>query len=148
MEDVTFNPLGGQPAGPLYTQERLLPDDVAWLRAALPGIRRRQAQRGLVVRGHALYLGRLESSARSEPLPVADCHPGAAFLFVDEHGRLAPCSFTSGEYGVPIRAIRCGADLAQLPVPLAETRSLRRSAACLDCRSTQVFGKFAHGEAP
>ena len=148
IEEVTFNLLGGQPPGPDYVLEHLLPTHISWLRSSLPGIRRRLKERGLVIRGDNRYLDRLESSARGERLPVVDCHPGAQFLFVDEHGRLAPCSFTAGGYGVPMGEIRSGAELAQLPARLAEHRRQTVLAPCLDCHSTQVFGKFSRVEVP
>jgi MoaA/NifB/PqqE/SkfB family radical SAM enzyme len=148
VEEVTFNALGGQPPGPNYARERLTPADIDWLRSALPGIRQRLASRGLTVRGGARYLGRLASSAGGEMVPVLDCHPGAEFLFVDAQGRLAPCSFTTEGYGVPISEIRSGADLEQLPARFAERRRLALMPACHDCPSTQVFGKFDLAEAP
>jgi len=142
IEEITFNALGGQPPGPGYAKQSLTPDDVAWLRAELPGLRQRLAARGLVIRGGERYLGRLASSAAGEAVPVADCHPGADFLFIDERGRAAPCSFTAAGYGVPIQQIACGDDLARLPARFSAARAEAWLPPCHDCPSTQVFGKF------
>jgi radical SAM protein with 4Fe4S-binding SPASM domain len=148
IEELTFNALGGQPPGPYYERERLRPADVDWLRSALPGIRERLAGRGLRLRGNARYLGRLAASAAGQAVPVIDCHPGAEFLFVDEDGRVAPCSFTSVGYGVPMADIHSGAELAQLPARFAEQRRQQFLPPCHDCPSTQVFGKHDFAEAP
>ncbi len=142
IQAVTFNALGGQPPGPHYLRERLGPTDVEWLRSALPGIRQRLAPLGLVVQGSEGYLQRLAAGARDQKLPVVDCHPGAEFLFVDEQGRAAPCSFTAAGYGVPIADIRSSAELAGLPMVFGERRRAARLPPCYDCQSTQVLGKF------
>lgn len=142
IDEVTFNALGGQPPGPNYERERLRPADIDWLWSALAGIRERLAPRGLRIRGEARYLGRLASSAAGQPVPVIDCHPGAEFLFVDEDGRVAPCSFTGEGYSLPMAEIRTSAELAQLPARFAEQRQRRMLPPCHDCLSTQVFGKF------
>ncbi len=147
IEDVTFNTLGGQPPGPYYAQEHLQPEDVAWLRGELPGMRQRLLAGGLRLLGSARYLGRVGDAAAGVPAPVADCHPGAEFLFVDPAGRVAPCSFTSGGYGVPSAQLRSAADLAQLPARFAAERRRALAAACHDCPSTQVSGKFEWAEA-
>jgi MoaA/NifB/PqqE/SkfB family radical SAM enzyme len=142
IEEVTFNALGGQPPGPYFERERLRPADIDWLMSALPGIRERQAGRGLRLRGDARYLRRLASGAAGEMVPVIDCHPGAEFLFVDEDGRVAPCSFTSAEYGLPMAEIRTGLELSLLPARFTERRRQQFLPPCRDCPSTQVFGKF------
>lgn len=148
IEAVTFNTLGGQPPSPYYERERLLPDDIAGLCAALPGLRQRLAGRGLQVLGHERYLGRLANQAGGVAVPVIDCHPGASFLFVDECGRVAPCSFTGDGYGVPLAELRTGADLAHLPARFTAQRGQARLPPCHDCLSTQVFGKFDLAETP
>lgn len=143
VEELTFNPLGGAPGDPFYEAERLRPADVAWLTLHLPALRARLAQRGLVVRGSRRYVHRLDFSARSWQWPVEDCAPGDRYWFVDEHARLAPCSFASAEYGLPLSALRTVADLESIPRRLAAQRRLLLAAACHDCHSPQVFGKFA-----
>jgi MoaA/NifB/PqqE/SkfB family radical SAM enzyme len=142
IESLTFNILGGLPGDPFYERERLRPEHIAWLAAALPGLRARLAARGLTVLGADRYLRRLAHTALGLPLAVADCAPGQSFLFIDEAGRAAPCSFTSADYGLPITSLRSVADLQDLPARLAERRRAAPSSACADCHSTQVFGKF------
>lgn len=142
IEEVTFNALGGAPAGPFYARERLQPEHIDWLRASLPGIRERLAARGLTVRGSDRYLDRLHVAASDGVLPVADCRPGRDFLFVDEQGRVAPCSFTAAIYGQRLADLRSLADLFQLPDSLAERRGREQWTPCRDCHGPQVFGKF------
>ena len=147
IEELTFNVLGGRPPGPDYWRERLMPDELAWLCSTLPGIRQRLAGQRLRLLGSERYLGRLATSAAGQNEPVIDCHPGAGFLFVDEHGRVAPCSFTSAGYGVNISDLQSGADLARLPGRFAAERGAEALPPCRDCQSTQVFGKFEPAEA-
>lgn len=142
VEELTFNPLGGAPGDPFFEAERLQPADVAWLTLHLDGLRARLAQRGLLVRGSQRYVQRLDFAAHRWGWPVADCAPGDRFWFVDEHARLAPCSFATAEYGLPLAELRTVADLRDLPRRLAAQRRLAPAPACRDCHSPQVFGKF------
>jgi MoaA/NifB/PqqE/SkfB family radical SAM enzyme len=143
IEEITFNALGGRPPGSRYPDERLRPSDLAWLRAALPGIRLRLAASGVTLRGSTQYIDRLAQQARGHPWPVRDCRPGQDFLFIDERGRAAPCAFTGEGYGVPIAELRTAADIERLPQRYHERRERSRLAACGDCLSTQVAGKFS-----
>jgi MoaA/NifB/PqqE/SkfB family radical SAM enzyme len=145
-DELTFNALGGRERPEFFPQNRLSPEDVERLAASLPGIRLDARRRGLCVRGGGAYLARLRASAAGVPLPVEDCGPGREFWFVEVDGRLAPCGFTTAEYGVPIGELRRPSDLDALPARLAAARLRRRAAACHDCPSTQVHAKFA--EAP
>jgi hypothetical protein len=148
IQAVTFNALGGPPAGRASSRERLLPAHFAWLRSALPGIRQRLAARGLAIRGAARYLDRRDSSARGEPMPGIDCHPGADFLFIDERGCVAPCSFATSGYGLPMVYIHTGDERAQLPAHLADRRRQTLLASCLECPSTQIFGRYTFADVP
>lgn len=143
VDEVTFNLLGGlERGGPFYERERLSPELWAAWRGRLPEVRAHLAGRGLTVRGDDRYLERLAAQARAEVWPVDECGPGQRFLFVDERGRAGPCSFTASGLGVPVSELTDGAALAELPARLQVRRAAARPAACADCRSTQVFGKF------
>jgi MoaA/NifB/PqqE/SkfB family radical SAM enzyme len=143
IEEITFNALGGQPPGPRYVDERLWLSDLDFLRAALPGIRSRLAGRGLTLRGSPQYVDRLDQQARGHPWPIRDCRPGQDLIFVDELGRAAPCAFTGEGYGIPIAELRTAEDIARLPQRYHARQAHGRLAACGDCLSTQVAGKFA-----
>ena len=140
--ELTFNVLGGNDRPEFYPRHRLLPAQVAWLRAALPRIRARVAPLGLRIAGSDAYLNRLESAACGDAVAVLDCAPGQRFLFIDERGVAAPCSFTGSVYGVSIDELRSAGDIELLPCRFAERRRAGLLAACRDCMSTQVFGKF------
>ncbi|MGQ0603444.1 MAG: radical SAM protein [Anaerolineales bacterium] len=147
VDEVTFNALGGfDRPGEFYECEKLLPEHIAWLRAELPELRQLVAP--MVVRGSDRYLGRMMALARNLPIAIEDCAPGESFLFVDERGYVSPCSFTPREYGFHISKFRTAADLAHLPERFRARRQHHRAAACDDCRSTQLFGKFALGDVP
>lgn len=169
IEELTFNALGGRDRpGPFFDRERLRPEDVAALRALLPDLRTWMAARGLRIVGSERYLDRLAAAAAGQPISGSDCRPGRGFLFVDELGRVAPCSFTTAEYGVPVEEVvgawerrpmtvgerpttddrrpttadRRNSDSDILAEYFGAQRRRRLAAACANCPSTQIFGKF------
>jgi MoaA/NifB/PqqE/SkfB family radical SAM enzyme len=143
VQELTFNQLGGNDRPEFYPANRLLPEQADWLGRELPGIRRRVAPLGLLVRGGPRYLERIACTARGVAIPVEDCAPGRDFLFIDERGIAGPCGFTAAGYGVPLAEVATPADLARLPARFAERKRRQALAPCRDCHSTQVFEKFA-----
>jgi AdoMet-dependent heme synthase len=135
VEEVTFNQLGGADRPEFFPAHRLEAPDLERFAEALPSLRARLAERGLVIRGAPAYLERIAASVRGRRLPVVDCSPGERFLFVDERGIAAPCSFTAEALGRPL----CEGGLDAVRSSFG--RGLPQ-AACRDCGSTQVFGKF------
>jgi MoaA/NifB/PqqE/SkfB family radical SAM enzyme len=146
-DELTFNALGGRDRPEFFPANRLRPADVESFAASLPDLRLDAGRRGLQVRGAGSYLARLRASAAGVPLPVEDCGPGRDFWFVEVDGRLAPCSFTAAEYGIPIAELERPSDLDALPARLATARLRRRAGPCLDCPSTHVHAKFAEASA-
>jgi len=142
VEELTFNALGGRDRPEFYPAHSLLPEQIEPFRQALPGIRERLARLGLAIYGGEGYLQRIDSAARGVRIPVHDCQPGRQFLFIDERGFISPCSFTTRGYGVHLSEIRTSRDLHHLPARFTEHKQKEVLAACLDCPSTQVFGKF------
>ena len=142
IEDLTFNALGGRDRPEFFPDHCLRPDDVKWLRESLPGIRERMAKLGLVILGSDRYLGRFQATVTNNQLPIADCQPGQHFLFIDERGVIAPCSFTTRGYGIHRTEIHSARDLAGLPLSFMDRQQAQCLAPCCDCPSTQVFGKF------
>ena len=143
VDEITFNQLGGRDRPEFFAGQALTGADAAAIRRWLPDLRAELAGRGVTLCASRLYLDRIEASSRGEALPGADCRPGEAFLFVDEHGLVSPCSFTTEQYGVSSTELRSIADIAALPARFARARMRRRSPVCDDCPSTQLFGKFA-----
>jgi MoaA/NifB/PqqE/SkfB family radical SAM enzyme len=142
VSELTFNQLGGNDRPEFYPENRLLSEQVERFANELPRIRAEMAGLGLTIHGNDRYLNRIASTSRGLSIPIDDCDPGRSFLFIDERGRISPCSFTSTGYGVPIEEIAGPSDLARLPETFAERRQ-QRAAACEDCHSTQVFDKFS-----
>lgn len=136
VDEITWNQLGGNDRPAFFPDHRLRPEDVAHLRAIVPGLRAELAARGVILRGTEAYLDRTDASAAGRRLPVADCAPGEGFVFASLQGRLAPCSFTADELGVP------ATELHDLPAAFRSARLRIPPRACEDCPSTQVFGKF------
>lgn len=142
IEEITFNQLGGNDRPEFFATNRLLPEQADWLAENVPRIRDGLAERGVRLAGGDGYLRRIRASARGERIPVAECAPGRRFLFVDERGMVAPCSFTAGDYGVPLAEIDSADALRDLPRRFAEMRRRHRAGPCGDCHATHVFAKF------
>ncbi|MES1175648.1 MAG: radical SAM protein [Myxococcales bacterium] len=142
VEELTFNRLGERDRPEFFAQHCLGPSTLERLARRLPELRRALAERGLRLRGSDGYVERLLELERGTSKAGPTCDPGREFLFVDEHGRLAPCHFTLSEMGGPWPPNR---NLAEL----SKRFLLRQSSAsaCQHCPSTQVAGKFGgpHG---
>ena len=142
IEEITFNQLGGKDRPEFYPDHRLLPQQAEDLAAQLPDLRNRLMAMGLRLRGSDVYARRIQATSRGERFPVHDCHPGQCFLFINELGRVAPCSFTASLFGIPAAEIASASDLRNVPRRFSELRRQRLSPVCEDCHSTQVFEKF------
>lgn len=142
IDEITFNQLGGDDRPEFFAVHRLLPGQAEWLTANLPRVRTRLAPLGVRLGGAQGYLQRLLASAKGHRIPVDDCAPGERFLFIDELARVAPCSFSTRDYGIPLDEIDTWEALQQLPRRLSKARMASRAACCDDCHSTHVFEKF------
>ncbi len=138
IDEITFNQLGGNDRPEFHREHRLRPADVDALAGMLPRLRDHLWAHGIRRSAAAQYLHRFRASASGERLRVDSCNPGKKFLFVDERGRVAPCSFTLTDNGVPVDELRSVDDL----IALQSHYEQRRSRWCDDCPSTQVFEKF------
>lgn len=143
ISEISFNALGGRDRPEFYEKNALTVHDLDALAHALPLLRARLAAKNIKLLGAANYLNRLKQIANRWAMPVRDCQPGQRFLFIDERGRMAPCHFTSADYGLALAQIQCQNDLDEVLTRFAAQQAQRPAAACADCMSTQVFGKFA-----
>src|SRR6185369_13236541 len=84
IEEITFNQLGGRDRPDFFPTHRLLPEHAAWLASKIPVLRARLAELGVRLHGSENYLFRIQASSRDESVPVANCHPGEQFLFINE----------------------------------------------------------------
>jgi len=142
IDEITFNQLGGDDRPEFLPAHRLSPSDAEWLATNIPRLRAALVRRGVRLVGKARYLRRILATANGQRIPVRDCGPGERFLFIDERGHVAPCSFTTDRYGVPLHEIATWEELQRLPQRFSAMRSVSRAAACDDCHSTNVFEKF------
>ena len=144
IDEITFNQLGGNDRPEFWAEHHLSPGDVDRLARDIPMVRERLTACGVTLRGGDRYLERIRSSAEGRRLPVHDCGPGERFLFISERGIVAPCSFTSDEFGVPVTELTGADDITSLPARFTAARNRRSTslAVCGDCPSTQVFDKF------
>jgi MoaA/NifB/PqqE/SkfB family radical SAM enzyme len=143
VSEITFNQLGGRDRPEYFPVNRLQGEHVRILRQMIAPLRAELASRGVRLCASDLYLDRLHASAHDQKLAVNDCAPGHGFLFIDEAGVVAPCSFTGHDYGVSTKDLRSVEDIAALPQMFAKARACKMMTVCNDCPSTQVFGKFA-----
>jgi MoaA/NifB/PqqE/SkfB family radical SAM enzyme len=141
VQELTFNRLGGRDRPEFFAAHRLRPAELEQFATELPALRRELGARGLSILGAHGYVERLLSLERGDAVAVRDCEPGRRFLFVDERGLLAPCSFTLDSYGEPVAEMTNG-DVAELPRRFLARQRSQRAGACDDCSSTQVFEKF------
>ncbi len=141
VEQLSFNRLGGRDRPEFFAAHRLTTADLERFASELPALRRELSAHGLSILGTHGYVERLLSLEQGEHFPVQDCEPGANFLFVDERGNIAPCSFTVDGYGETIGAYP-NHDLVDLPRRFLVRQRATRARACDDCASTHVFEKF------
>ncbi|MGC8493664.1 MAG: radical SAM protein [Syntrophobacteraceae bacterium] len=142
IETITFNQLGGRDRPEFYPEHRLLPEQANLLGEVLPRLQDRLAVLGVHLQGGPEYLRRIKATARDECLAVKECFPGKNFLFIDESGLAAPCSFTALECGVPISEINSVEAFLTLSDHFGRTLGQKLPEACSDCHSNQVFDKF------
>lgn len=141
VDEITFNQLGGRDRPEFFPAERLLPDDVLRLRQLVDRLKPQLAISGVRLCATPRYLDRLETAAERRAQPVSECDMGENFLFIDEHGLVAPCSFSTAEYGLSAKTLVVK-DLAGLPNRFRAAKKTTPCATCADCPSTQVFAKF------
>jgi MoaA/NifB/PqqE/SkfB family radical SAM enzyme len=142
ISEISFNQLGGRDRPEFFPANRLTLDDVSSLREMLPVLRQQLNPLATRILGGAAYLDRIQDATLDVPLPVADCRVADDFLFIDEFGRIAPCSFTSGHFGVNVDDIGSASDLEMIAARINAHQQRTPSAECANCRSTQQFSKF------
>lgn len=142
IDEITFNPLGGRERPDFFSDHRLRPEDAEYLAFLLPPLRAKLATQGTRLCGGSAYMQRIAASVKGQSLPIADCAPGRHFLFVEIDGQVAPCSLTSGAFGIHVDALASVDDLLALPERFAAHLKNAPQSACQDCASTQVFAKF------
>lgn len=144
FDEITFNQLGGRDRPEFFPDHRLQLQDAKALSSCVPPLQQKLALRGVRLCAGDQYLQRIIASSENRRLPVHDCGPGQRFLFIDERNRVAPCNFTSDDFGIALEDIRNADDLLNLPSRFLAARLRTPHSACLDCPSTQVFAKFAN----
>ncbi|PSJ36522.1 radical SAM protein [Allosphingosinicella deserti] len=142
VDEISFNQLGGRDRPEFYPGHRLRADDVAYLAAEVPRLRAELAPAGTILVGGAAYLQRFADTVAGRPLKIADCRLAETFLFIDEAGRIAPCSFAPEHFAVTVEDLRSPADLDTLPRRLRSHQQAHPARDCADCPSTQQSDKF------
>ncbi|MBK8478228.1 MAG: radical SAM protein [Opitutaceae bacterium] len=105
IEEISFNQLGGNDRPEFYPANRLEPASVALLEEHLPRLRDELGQKAGAFARLGQYLRRMAASSRASACPSTIAAPAGPSLFVDIHGRIAPCGFTVGTHGIPVAEI-------------------------------------------
>jgi MoaA/NifB/PqqE/SkfB family radical SAM enzyme len=142
VDEITFNQLGGRDRPEFFPSHSLGLAHVAVLRNLLPELVERMATRGVRLCANNAYIDRFEAKVSGRAVPVEDCESVRPSIFIDEHGRIASCSFTLDAHGFSTRDFLTVGDVAGLRQRLLAQRRARPAAICGDCPSTQVFAKF------
>lgn len=143
VDTLTFNQLGGNDRPEFYPDNRLLEDQVHRFIERFPRLQQELRDRGLDLCGSGSYLQRFVYTTRNQTISIEDCFPGMRFLFIDETGRVSPCSFTSDSLGVPIDQITNAAEIEALVSTWQQQRRNHRPNVCKDCHATHVHSKFS-----
>lgn len=143
VREITFNQLGGRDRPEFHRANRLTLDQASRLATMAADLYRTLAGRGVHLAYTTAYLERILASARDEALPVSDCAPGTRYVFVNAQGRMAPCSFTTDEYGCNLAGTRAMSGPGELHERFSAARRRAPAAACSDCPCTNVHGKFS-----
>ncbi len=151
VDELTFNPLGGNDRPEFYPANRLSIEQTQQFRDEFPHTKQMAAAIGLRICGTPAYLDRIEATVRGERRAVAECYPGQNFLFVDETGRLSPCSFTAGQFNPRLDPNQSTTNqsmsnqtinVQQWAVAFAQQRQQLCPSACQDCHANHVYDKF------
>lgn len=142
VDEITFNQLGGRDRPAFFPPHALRLADVARLRAVLPELVARMAGKGVRLCANDAYLERFAATASGRAMAVENCESRRPTVFVDEHGRIASCSFTLDRHGIPISELGGIDDVVALRSRLAARRRAAPVDVCSNCPSTQVFAKF------
>ena len=142
VDEVTFNQLGGYDRPEFFNDNRLKPDQVKSFHDRLPEIKRKYAEKGLIIHGSEMYMDRIIKSTEDRVNSIDECNSCSWFWFINENGYISPCSYTSYEYRYDIRTIKSADDIPKVENYFRELRKTCRSHWCNDCYCTQVYDKF------
>lgn len=143
IDEICFNQLGGRDRPEFHPAHSLRADDIARLERDLPAVRQKLAAHGTRLIGGQDYLRRIRGASEGDVFPVSACRVAETFLFVDEQGAIAPCSFAPDHFARNVAELRTAEDLDALIDDLMATQRRRPAADCANCPSTQQFQKWA-----
>lgn len=145
IQEITFNQLGGRDRPEFFPEHRLRSEEVEQLILQLPSLREELRSQGVLLCGNEQYWQRILRSSRDENIAIDNCQPGEDFLFIDEAGRIAPCSYTAESLGKNISELQNVHDIANLPMDFSVEKTAKTPKSCSNCTSTRVFAKFSSG---
>lgn len=143
VNEITFNQLGGRDRPEFYQDNRLSIEQVNTIPDIANDIQKSIGNAGAKLVFSESYFHRISASARGEKLPILDCKPGSYYMFVNAHGKISPCSFTTEEYGLDISSIQTMDIFEELHSAFHQTKAGKQAYWCHDCPNTNVHGKFS-----
>ena len=114
IDIITFNQLGGRDRPEYYPENKLSFEDLEGLERIFFALKEELQLCGVKLSGSQAYIDRIKSYVNEEKISITDCGPGADFLFIDELGRISPCSYTSADYGLDVGMIERPEDIRGL----------------------------------
>ena len=143
INEISFNQLGGRDRPEFYPENRLTFQDATYLAEIIFELKNQLAQKNVILCGGSPYIDKIKASSLDLEIPGHDCNPAKNFLFIDELGRIAPCSFTNNTHGVDLITIKSGYDIVNLSKKYITNGRVAISNECKNCPSTHVFKKFS-----
>ena len=145
VKEISLNGLGGGENSIQYNNNQIKPDQVLAFQRKAKDIVKSSAH-GPEILGTDQYFKRLYLQVSNIKVPVMDCKPGREYLFIDENGGVGPCAYTTSNFNANIREIDSAEGIIELSNKLSAVKSREMFPACLDCPSTNIFGKFEKQE--
>lgn len=143
VKEITFNQLGGRDRPEFYQDNRLSIEQATSIPNVTNDIQNAISNTDTKLILSESYLHRILASASGKKLPILDCKPGSYYMFVNAHGKISPCSFTTDEYGLDISSIQTTNAFEELHSVFHQKKTLKQASWCHDCPSTNVHGKFS-----
>ncbi|MBI5848497.1 MAG: radical SAM protein [Nitrospirae bacterium] len=142
VNQITFNQLISDKKSELYASLGLRPEHLDSLAKIHQLGRPLFEELNVKLLGSDLYFARIQKYISDEPVSIANCYPGSRILFIDQFGRIGPCSFITAQTGIQTSDVHSINDFSLLPDRLRQSILTNHPSQCDNCLDPNVFGKF------
>ena len=143
IKEITFNQLGGRDRPEFYPENRLSFSQVKRLPEIVSSTQEKISSSGTQLVFSENYFKRILATTQEEKLPILNCGPGMAYMFVNAQGIVSPCPYTTEEYGIASSTINTVDDFDKIPLRFKQQKFAKQAFYCQDCPCTNVHGKFS-----